>query len=461
MSRLFISRLFISRLQQILYTVIITVLLPFVIIKIAIRTIRDRDGHRKAGPGIRVLERFGFFFGVAPRGCVVFHAVSVGESLAAIGLIKRFIAANPNIPVCVTCSTQSASNIIRSRLGKKIFHCYLPYDHPLFLAPFLWRLRPRTFVFMENELWPNLIHTCHACGIELLLLNARLSEKSTKGYRRLRALISVTLNKFKQVYCQTEEDAARFLSLGLAKEKCKIVGNLKFDLEIPADVGRVAAAVKRDLLNGRPCWIGASTHEGEEEILLNAQRDLAARFADLVLILAPRRPERAGRVEALAANTGLRALRKSSGRALRGDQCVLIVDTLGELLPFYALSEACFVGGSLVDCGGHNPLEPAAFGKAVIAGDKVANFERIYHDLDCARALLLVKNQRDLTTHVTRLLSDRRLAAALGKQAQSYLQHHRGASRRSLYLLNRLIWAQEARGRRPRRLKLAKMHHYY
>lgn len=420
-----------------LYTVIVTVLLPFIMLRILVRNVLDRDGHRKAGPRYRVLERFGICLSSGPgHNGVIFHAVSVGESLAVIDLIKRYVAENPSIPVTVTCSTQTASNLIRQRLAGLVHHRYMPIDHPVFINLFLSNLKPRAVVLLETEMWPSLTKSCASRGIKMVFLNARMSQRSFEGYKRILPVVKDMLESFSQVCCQTERDAQRFIDLGLRKEKCLVTGNLKFDIQIDPSLGENAEILWGEIMGGRPCWICASTHEGEEEILLGAHKILSEQFPDLVMILAPRRPQRTHLIVQLVEQKSLRHVCRTENRKIHADENVFILDTIGELMSFYAMSQVCFVGGSLSDTGGHNPLEPAILSKPILSGQNVDNFNKIYNELESARAVYFVQNEEDVARHTAELISNRELAKTRGENAKSYLINHRGASQLSLNVLS-------------------------
>ncbi len=419
------------------YTVLITVMLPFLLLKMGIRILFDRQGVRKSGPRRRFFERFGWVPAEVKRGGVVFHVVSVGETIAAMDLIGQFLKAHPGLPVVVTCTTPTASNLIQERLQPQVTHCYLPFDHPIFIATFLRRLRPKAIYIMETELWPNLSAACHRKNISLVLLNARLSQKSYKGYRKFKAVVRPMLQTFDAVSCQTARDAEYFLRLGLPSDRCQTNGNLKCDLTVDEQVFTRAQTITQTHFGERPVWIAASTHPGEDAPILQAHVALLQNHADLVLVLVPRHPQRADAISDLISKAKLSVVRRTEERAMAAHEQVFMLDTIGELLDFYAASQVCFVGGSLIKHGGHNPLEPAALSKPIISGPHVHNFTKIYEDLCEERGAVLVSDANALAEQVGQWLKQTTLAESFANNARAYLEKHRGATKRSLNLLTK------------------------
>ncbi len=417
------------------YTVLITVMLPFLLLKMGVRILFDRQGVRKSGPRRRFFERFGWVPADVKRDGVVFHVVSVGETIAAMNLIAEFLKAHPDLPVVVTCTTPTASNLIQERLQPQVTHCYLPFDHPLFIAIFLRRLHPKAIYIMETELWPNLSNACHRRNIALVLLNARLSKKSYNGYRKFKAVVRPMLQTFDCVSCQTARDADYFLRLGLPSERCQTTGNLKFDLTINDGAMERAHALSQAIFGEHPVWIAASTHTGEDAVILQAHTILLAQHPDLVLVLAPRHPQRAEAIAELIDKANLHAIRRTENRPMADSAQIFMLDTIGELLDFYAMSRVCFVGGSLVKHGGHNPLEPAALEKPILSGPYVHNFTKVYEDLCEEGGAVIVKNADALALQVAQWLDHQEKADEVGKNARRYLEKHRGATLRSLNLL--------------------------
>ena len=385
----------------------------------------------------RLGERFGHIpvFPVKPR--VWIHAVSVGEVIAATPLVRAWQTRHPEWAVLVTTTTPTGSAQLRRAFGDAVEHVYLPYDLPGAVRRFFESTQPRCGVIMETELWPNLFAEAKRRDIPLVLANARLSERSMRGYAKLRGLVAETLNALDWIAARDSQDVARFLGLGAPPERVEALGNLKFDLEI-APKTRERGAKWREMFGiARRVWIAASTHPGEDEQVLTAHHKLLEQCPDALLLLAPRHPERADEVMRLIEAQGFQALRRSAfeqGKALEAQQNVLLIDTLGELMDFYAASDVAFVGGSLVPHGGHNPLEPLALGLPVISGEAVFNFAEIYAAMQ-SEQLVTIVNDADALAQVLRL--DDTVQSTSDARAAAFMAKHQGALAR---LLARLEW---------------------
>lgn len=420
---------------RLLYTLILIVIFPLVLAKMGLRKLRDKEGHRTAGPRRRLFERFGIIRANHAQRGVVFHTVSVGETIAAIDLILRFIDRYPGLPVTVTCTTQTGSKIIQTRLTGRVFHCYLPFDLPWFIDGFLQRLEPRAIVILETELWPNLLYQCDRKGIPSILINARLSAKSYHGYRKFLPLVTPMINTLSYVCCQSDEDAKNFRKLGLDNNRCAVMGNLKFDIRKDPQLDSLSKSLDEKLFSCRQKWIAASTHPGEDEILLRAHRELVKRFPSLILILVPRHPQRANELAMLCKTHSFECKRRSDQIPTDAADQVFILDTIGELMQFFALSDVCFIGGSLVERGGHNPLEPALLSKPILSGPHVHNFAKIYHDLQQASAVVMVNTSESIVRSTESILQNPQQSAHLGANAFSYLSQHQGATEKTLAVL--------------------------
>ena len=408
-------------LARLLYSLLLYLLLPAMLLRLCWRALRAPAYARRWG------ERFGR---VAPlAGPVIWvHAVSVGETLAALPLIRRLQAAHPRAQLLVTTTTPTGSALVRTQLGDGVAHCYAPYDFPHAVRRFLDRVRPGLLIVMETELWPNVLHGCARRGIPVVLANARLSARSAAGYGRVAALTRPMLAALTRVAAQTREDGERLLALGLAPDRLHVTGNIKFDLELDAALHERAHRLRADWRGGaRPIWLAASTHEGEDEPVLAAHRRLLAVRPDALLVLVPRHPERFARVHALCARQGLRVLRRSAGQAPVADTQVLLGDTMGELLAFCGAADLVFVGGSLVPVGGHNLIEPAAWGKPVLSGPEVFNFVEAARLLEAAGGLRICADGAALADAVVELLGQPERRAAMGAAARAVAEANRGA----------------------------------
>jgi len=348
-------------------------------------------------------------------------------------MVRELMARHPDLPITLTCMTPTGSERIQALFGDRVQHCYLPYDLPWAASRFLDRVRPKLAVIMETELWPNHIHQCARRRIPVVLANARLSARSARGYARFAKLTAPMLAELDWIAVQTEAEAERFRQLGARPECVGVTGSIKYDLTIdPALPARAAELRAAWGASGRPVWIAASTHAGEDEIILAAHRAVLARRPDALLILVPRHPERFTSVYELSRQSGFASQRRSSGESVAAQTQVLVGDTMGELLFLYALADSAFVGGSLVPNGGHNLLEPAALGKPVLSGPHLFNFLEIAAQLRDAGALLEVDGAEALARDLEGLWADSARAAAMRDAGLGVLRSNQGALERLL-----------------------------
>lgn len=421
-------------MNRYLYTLLLHLALPLIALRLALRA-RKAPAYAR-----RVRERFSFGLPAMRPGGIWVHAVSVGESIAAAPMIRALQAHYPDLPITVTCMTPTGSERIQALFGDSVQHCYLPYDLPWAASRFLKRMQPRLAVVMETELWPNHIHQCAKRGIPVALANARLSQRSARGYARLRKLTAPMLAELSLIAVQTQAEAERFLDLGARPNCVEVTGSIKFDLKIDAELPRRASELRHQWqAERRPLWIAASTHAGEDEIILAAHRQLLLARPDALLILVPRHPERFNAVHELCLNLGLTTRRRSSGEAVQAGDQVLLGDTMGELLFLYALADVAFVGGSLVANGGHNLLEPAALGKPVLSGPHLFNFLEIAAQLREAGALGEVQDATDLADEVEALWREPDRAERMREAGLQVLRANQGALDRLLAGLHRLM----------------------
>ncbi|AMQ85934.1 lipid IV(A) 3-deoxy-D-manno-octulosonic acid transferase [Pseudomonas sp. 22105] len=423
-------------MNRTLYTALFYLGLPLVAIRLWLRS-RKAPAYAK-----RIGERFSCGMPALQPGGIWVHAVSVGESIAAAPMIRALLQRYPQLPITVTCMTPTGSERILAMFANepRIQHCYLPYDLPCAAARFLDRVQPKLAVIMETELWPNHIHQCAKRGIPVALANGRLSERSAKGYGRFSKLTAPMLAEMSLFAVQTEAEAQRFRDLGARPETVEVTGSIKFDLTIDPQLLQRAHELRGQWQAlERPVWIAASTHEGEDEVVLNAHRRLLANHPDALLILVPRHPERFNSVFELCQREGFATVRRSTGASVDAQTSVLLGDTMGELLFLYALADSAFVGGSLVANGGHNLLEPAALAKPVISGPHLFNFLDIAAQLRSAGALAEVDDAEGLATEVQRLFELPRDAQRMADAGLSVMRRNQGALQRLLDGLGRLI----------------------
>lgn len=419
-------------MARLLYTLTLYLALPFIALRLLWRA-RKAPAYAR-----RWSERFAAGGALPTEPCIWVHAVSVGETLAALDMIRRLQAEYPDTPLLVTTTTPTGSERVRAALGDSVHHVYLPYDLPDHWWRFFRRLRPRMLIVMETELWPNLVAAASRRHIPVLLANARLSARSARGYARFSALTRPMLQRLACVAAQQQADADRFVALGLPASRLRVTGSIKFDLHLPAALRAQAAALHQAWVPpGGKLWLAASTHEGEDAICLAAHRLARNHQPGLRLLLVPRHPERFGKVTALAVEQGFRTVRRSDYRG--GDFDVMVGDTMGELLAFYGASDIAFVGGSLVPRGGHNMIEPAAWARPVLSGPHLFNFTEVARLLEQAQALTLVENSEQLAEVLVSWCDQPALAMQKGQAALQVADANRGALDRLLAEIKRLL----------------------
>lgn len=385
----------------------------------------------------RKRERFAFGLPGFRPGGIWLHTVSVGESIAAAPMVRELQKRYPQLPITITCMTPTGSERIRAMFGDSVQHCYLPYDLPCRARKFLQLLKPRLAIVMETELWPNLVHQCSRKQIPVVLANARLSERSARGYACFPKLTAPMLAQLSAIAVQTQAEAERFIELGARKEAVQVTGSIKFDLQIAPELLQQARQLREQWqLNKRPVWIAGSTHEGEDLLMLEAHQQLLQGFPRALLILVPRHPERFASAQRLCELSKLRSQQRSASEMLQADTQVLLGDTMGEMLLLYALADVALVGGSLVPHGGHNLLEPVALGKPVLSGPHVFNFLEIAKQMETAGALREVRNAREIATAVARLWTDRQAQEKMQQAGQQVLKANQGSLERLLQVLD-------------------------
>jgi 3-deoxy-D-manno-octulosonic-acid transferase len=388
-------------------------------------------------------ERFGERLGYAGVRCAApsiwIHAVSVGEVQAAAPLVRALLAEYPQTPVVVSTTTPTGAQRVRALFGDTVAHVYAPYDTPGGMRRFFARIRPRLVVIIETELWPNLFNECGRRRVPLVLASARISPRSLRSYRRFTSLFREALSHGIVIAAQSEADAERFRELGAAPERTHVSGNIKFDFETPAQVRDRVAAFRTPWPAGRVVWVAASTHNGEDEQVLDAFEQIRQKHPQCLLLLAPRHPERFAAVAALGRARGLELVTRSSGESCGASTRLYLLDTLGELPTFYAAASVAFVGGSLVPVGGHNLLEPAALGVPIITGPYNFNAEEVAELLVAAGGATLLRDGAELAPAVIELLDDPALRERRGQIALRFVQENRGALERLLALVRPLL----------------------
>jgi 3-deoxy-D-manno-octulosonic-acid transferase len=418
-------------MARIFYTIFFYLMMPIILLRLLYRSIKA-PAYAK-----RVLERFGLFTKPLLSDCIWVHAVSVGEVIAAAPMIKRLQQQYPQRSVMVTTMTPTGSERVQAMFGDAVFHVYAPYDLPGSIQRFLTRTSPQLLLIIETELWPNTIHYCHQGEIPTVLVNARLSARSAKGYQKFSALTSPMLQQLSLVVAQYQADGDRFAALGLPSDRLQVNGSIKFDINLPVALVEQAKLLKREWTDSgqRKVLIAASTHDGEDEILLRAFVQVLEVNPSLLLILVPRHPERFNKVAGLCEEAELQTVRRSSGVAVDHQTQVLLADTMGELLLLLGCSDISFIGGSLVANGGHNMLEAAVWGLPIITGPSDFNFLDISAKLQQAGALQVVNDAEQLAALWQSLLLEDDLAETMGAASKTVIEANRGALDRLLVLL--------------------------
>ncbi len=421
-------------MARVLYQALLWLALPLVPLRLAWRA------RREPGYGERWRERFGRAPAHLAKGCIWFHAVSAGETIAVAPLINALAAEFPAASCLVTTMTPAGDRQAQQRLGAKVAHCYAPYDFPFAVRAFFRAAQPKLLVLVETELWPNLISEAWRRDVPVLVINARLSERSARAYARAPKLTRAMLGQLDLIACQYADQARRFVALGAAPSKVQVLGSVKFDAVLPPGHGREVAAMRGKLgLAGRPVWIAASTHEGEERAALRAHQIVRRRFPSACLLLAPRHPARSAAVVELAQRLELSAGLLSS--SLPHAVAVVVCDGFGLLQTLYGLSQVAFVGGSLAPVGGHNPIEAALCGASLVMGPHTFNFTEVVAAFVAAGCLTTVRDASDLAAAVLAGFADAAAREAAGLRAGEVVRDNRGAAERLLALLRPRIQA--------------------
>lgn len=413
------------------YTGLYTLLLPVFVARLWWRG-RLNPGYRQ-----RIAERFGLLPHRPAANGLWVHAVSVGETLAAAPYIKAMQRQHPDLPVIVTTTTPTGSEQVKRLFGESVFHMFLPYDLPVFLKLFLNRIQPGLLVVMETELWPNLMAVCEQRKVPVMLANARLSEKSAQGYAKFSALTLPMLRRLTLIAAQNVTDGQRFVELGLPASKLEVTGSVKFDVDLPADLSCKGQALRQQWGDTRKVLALASSHADEDEQLLAALPALKEACPDMLLLLIPRHPERFDAVTNAAKRAGFQVCRRSNQDIDVACQ-VYVADTMGEMLQLLSAADLVLMGGSLIAHGGHNPIEPAALGKATLTGPNYMNFAAIVDTLVANNALAVVDTD-NLTAELIRYLTDDSLRLDMGQAGAATVSENRGAVQRLTELSAELL----------------------
>jgi 3-deoxy-D-manno-octulosonic-acid transferase len=415
-----------------IYTLLLYLLVPFVLLRLYLRS-RKAPAYRQ-----RWRERFAWNMACADKPSIWLHAVSVGEVLGSAPLIQKLLDTYPQYQLVVTTMTPTGSDRVKELFGGQVLHCYAPYDLPGPVKRFLRATRPEILILFETEIWPNTIHHCYRQSIPVLLANGRMSIRSAKGYQKLSGLTKSVMTELSAIAAQSEADGQRFVDLACPKENVLVTGSVKFDVSIPEALKSDAIALRTQWA-GRPSFIAASTHQGEDEQVLAAFAKIKHAYPDALLVLVPRHPERFDQVAKLIEDKGYEYIRRSSAQSVSSHCDVLLGDTMGELLLLYGCVDVAFVAGSLVPRGGHNMLEPAAWAVPVLSGPHLFNFQAISELLMAAGAMTIVADSDALALKVINLFADRKQALKMGELAETVVSQNRGALDKQFALIQSLM----------------------
>ncbi len=422
---------------RIAYIVLTWLLVPLFLVHLFWRSI-SAPAYRR-----RIAERFGFGMPRLRRASIWIHAVSVGEVQAAAPLVRALLKRYPGVPLVLTTMTPTGSAHVRLLFGDTVVHSYVPCDLAAAVRRFFDWARPSLAVIMETELWPNLYHECGQRRVPLVLASARISLRSLGRYRRLIPLFRDTLANGIVIAAQTPADAERFRMLGANPLHTHVTGNIKFDFELPREVLRAGQALRELQAPDRPVWVAASTHDGEEAVILAAHALVRQQHPQALLLLVPRHPERFAAVAALIDSAGLPHVTRSSGAVASQKTMVFLGDTMGELTTFYAAADVAFVGGSLSAIGGHNLLEPVSLGVPAITGPHNENATDICALLVACGAVSVVSDAAGVAAEVCRLFADPAERQRRGADGQAAIAANCGTLDRLLNLIDPLIAADK------------------
>jgi len=420
-----------------LYSCLLVFAIPILLGRLWWKGIRNPAYRERWG------ERFGLGLCAFKPGGLWIHAVSLGESIAAIPMIRQLQQKFPDLPVLVTTTTPTGSAAIRNALGDSVSQTYFPYDIPWVLKRFLAAVKPSILIILETELWPNCLDLCKKQGVSVIIVNACLSLKSMKGYQWMAGITREMLNNVSLVAAQSMEDGDRYLTLGLAKDRLVITGSMKFDVPVKEEQVTEGKALKS--VWKRPVFVAASTHSGEETQVLMAFKKILNTIPEILLILVPRHPERLKEILALIKENEYSVVTRSSGLTILPETKILLVDTLGELSVFYAASDIAFVGGSLVPIGGHNALEAAVLGIPVIVGPYIDNITDVVQLLSGVGALVQIKDSDSLSAAVIHWLQSPEERFRLGDNGRKAVEKNRGALEKVVGLIL-AQWGSMAQG---------------
>jgi 3-deoxy-D-manno-octulosonic-acid transferase len=416
-----------------LYALLLWLLLPFIFLRLAWRARRQPEYLH------HISERFGFYSTKIERPIIWLHTVSVGETRAAQSLINRLRASYPDHQILLTHTTPTGRATGEQLYGVSVLRVYLPYDYPFAVRRFLRCFRPKLGILMETEIWPNLIHACREMDTPLALLNARLSERSARGYARFARLTRNALGELAAVAAQTAEDAARLATLGA--KNVSVTGNLKFDIEPPASMLELGGQLRKQFGADRRVFLAASTRDGEEALLLDALESI--HIPGLLVVIVPRHPQRFGEVGDLLEQRGIPFTRRSEmghpNVSISAKTPVVLGDSMGEMFAYYAASDLAFIGGSLLPFGGQNLIEACAAGTPVLVGPFTYNFAEATQLAVMAGAAVQIQDSCGLVRELQRLLDNADALRKMHLQCAGFVASNRGATDRSMQIVTSVL----------------------
>jgi 3-deoxy-D-manno-octulosonic-acid transferase len=422
-------------IRRLLYSLVLYLIFPIVILRLLWRS-RNNPAYRQ-----RISERLGLFATGFSKPVIWVHAVSVGETVAAKPLVEALLNKYPDCQLLLTSTTPTGSATVKRLFADRVFHVYFPYDLPEIIFRFLNRVQPRLLIIVETEIWPNLYAACKKRQIPIMLANARLSEKSMQGYKKISGLMSETLKNLDVIAVRSEQDARRFKQLGAGDKQIVVAGNIKFDLVLDAKQLEQGRKRKEQWGAKRPVWVAASTHAGEEILLLKIHAHLLKKNPDCLLVLIPRHQERFDEVFSLSQQQKaihvVRHSQQQSYEALHAS--VILGDSMGDMQSWYAAADAVFMGGSLVETGGHNPLEAVALSRPVVTGPHVFNFEDIYPLLTEAGLGQVCNDTSEIKTTLRRLLSSTSRDNISNQKAKEFIKEFGGVTNCLMKQVKRLL----------------------
>lgn len=416
------------------YSCLFYLLIPFILLRQLRRSLKAPEYR------YRWHERFAVYTNKKyPQGVIWFHAVSVGEAEAIFPLVRTIRRQHPDAKLLITTTTPTGSARVKAVMQEAVTHVYLPYDLPDAVNRFMKCFKPKLAVIVETEIWPNLFACCGRNNIPLYIINARLSEKSSRGYQKIPFLTHPVLAQVNLIATQTQEDAHRYIAIGADCEKVKILGNLKFDIENPQSTIEQGLQIKADFFGDRFVWLIASTHKDEETIFLEIYKEIKHKIPGLLLVIAPRHPERFADVKKLCEQQQLGVVMRTTGESVYSETDVYLVDTMGELKMLYAASDIAFVGGSMVPRGGHNILEAAAVGVPVMFGPYMFNFKEIASGVLSCSAAIQCQNKDEIVNAIVTLYKQPDYRKVLAEKGLEFVRQNQGAISRIYAMLDSSI----------------------